>query len=319
MSSRGLASPQVTTTATAGIDVGNATSCVGLARGNAVDVVMNAEGLRETPTAVSYGGSTRAVGFQASSRCASKPRSTVVHVKRLAAMEYTHLRHSPKLLYDVQEDAASGACTVSVEGNKRRIDLSPVQVLATVIKDLKHTAESNAGTSQLARCVLSIPCYYGQDQRRAVLAAAQVAGLPDVSLMHDLTAAALSWSTSRADLHEERPLKVAFIDVGHSATQVSPGLTACIACEERVCTWACASPACILQSTASPRWCALPIPTPAGWAARVRVTGGSAPRRHRKRAAAGTCTSFTCRPGAAVNSSHNLKGSECESASGGHL
>lgn len=210
-----------------GLDVGNGTSCVALARGNAVDVVMNGEGLRETPTAVCYDDNARAVGFQAISKFASKPKNTVLHVKRLMGLPYQASTQGPKLLYDVQPDidAQCGACVVGVQRKGGCQKLRPVQVLATVLKDLKRTAESNA-RAPLGHCVLSIPCYYGQEQRWSVVAAAEVAGLryqnTSYSLMHDLTAAALSWSVSRADLSEQKPKHVLLIDVGHSATQAMP-------------------------------------------------------------------------------------------------
>lgn len=203
-----------------GVDIGNATSCVATARGQAVDIQENADGLRETPSAVWYGEKSRAVGLKASNRKVSHPATTLVEVKRLMGRTYKTLEDKEASLYVLTECPQSGACLISVTKEKA---LRPEQVIVSLMKDLTKTVELQIeGGKQINSCVLSIPCFYGQAERYLMLAAAKVAGLQQVTLMHELTAAAVCWGVSRAGLPDDNcePRHVALVDVGHCATQV---------------------------------------------------------------------------------------------------
>lgn len=45
-----------------GIDIGNSASCVALARNRGIDVIMNKESKRETPSLVSFDAKMRHIG-----------------------------------------------------------------------------------------------------------------------------------------------------------------------------------------------------------------------------------------------------------------
>ena len=66
--------------------------------------------------------------------------------------------------------------------------------------------------------VLSCPAWYTDAQRRCILDAAEIAGVKVLRLINETTATALGWGITKLDLPsaEEKPRRVAFIDVGHS-------------------------------------------------------------------------------------------------------
>jgi heat shock protein 4 len=66
--------------------------------------------------------------------------------------------------------------------------------------------------------VLSCPVWYTDSQRRAILDAAEIAGLKCLRLINDTTATALGWGITKLDLPgpEEKPRRVVFVDIGHS-------------------------------------------------------------------------------------------------------
>lgn len=66
--------------------------------------------------------------------------------------------------------------------------------------------------------VMSVPAWFTDVQRRSLIDAAEVAGLKLLRLMNDTTAAALGYGITKLDLPtaDEKPRRVAFIDVGHS-------------------------------------------------------------------------------------------------------
>ncbi|KAK1883285.1 Heat shock 70 kDa protein 4 [Dissostichus eleginoides] len=72
-------------------------------------------------------------------------------------------------------------------------------------------------------CVISVPSYFTDPERRSVMDAAQIAGLNCLRLMNDSTAVTLAYGIYKQDLPapEEKPRIVLFVDVGHSGYQVS--------------------------------------------------------------------------------------------------
>lgn len=205
----------------AGLDVGNCTSCVALARKRGVDVIMNSESKRETPSIVSYGEKMRFIGVEGAARIMMNVKNTVVQVKRLIGRKF----QDPAVQADIKElmfkvtEAADGGCLISVMYLNEPRTLSPEQVVTSLLKDLKSTAETDQG-SAITDCVVAVPAYFSESERRAMLTAADVASLKCLRLMNELTAAALNWGIFKPDLPDDQPLNVAFVDVGHSSLQV---------------------------------------------------------------------------------------------------
>lgn len=205
----------------AGFDVGNCTSCVALARKRGVDVLMNAESKRETPALVSYGEKQRFIGVNGAAKLLMNVKNTVSQVKRLLGRKFADpdiQEDIPKMMYAIEE-GPDGGCLVNVQFLGERRKLTPEQVMASLLKDLKRIAEEDQGSS-VTDCVLSVPVYYGEAERLAMLNSASLAGLQCLRLMNEPTATALAYGIFKNDLPEEEPVDVAFVDVGNSSIQV---------------------------------------------------------------------------------------------------
>uniref|UniRef100_A0A2K6LDM1 Heat shock protein 105 kDa n=1 Tax=Rhinopithecus bieti TaxID=61621 RepID=A0A2K6LDM1_RHIBE len=74
----------------------------------------------------------------------------------------------------------------------------------------------------ILNCIL-VPSFFTDAERRSVLDAAQIVGLNCLRLMNDMTAVALNYGIYKQDLPslDEKPRIVVFVDMGHSAFQVS--------------------------------------------------------------------------------------------------
>ncbi|OXB53214.1 UNVERIFIED_CONTAM: hypothetical protein H355_015135, partial [Colinus virginianus] len=96
------------------------------------------------------------------------------------------------------------------------------QITGMLLAKLKETSES-ALKKPVADCVISVPSFFTDMERRSVMAAAQIAGLNCLKLMNETTAVALAYGIYKQDLPalEEKPRNVVFVDMGHSAYQVS--------------------------------------------------------------------------------------------------
>ncbi|KAB1226209.1 Heat shock 70 kDa protein 16 [Morella rubra] len=97
---------------------------------------------------------------------------------------------------------------------------TPVQIMAMLFAHLKEIAEQRL-EMPISDCVIGIPSYFTDLQRRAYLNSATIAGLNPLRLMHDCTATALSYGIYKTDFPSSGPTYVAFVDIGHCDTQVS--------------------------------------------------------------------------------------------------
>lgn len=114
----------------------------------------------------------------------------------------------------VDIDGQVGA-EVTYRGQKERY--TATQLTAMLLSKIKATtsAELKLPVSDI---VLSVPAWFTDIQRRALIDAAEIAGLKLLRLMNDTTAAALGYGITKLDLPsaEEKPRRVVFVDVGHS-------------------------------------------------------------------------------------------------------
>jgi heat shock 70kDa protein 4 len=118
--------------------------------------------------------------------------------------------HAPLVDIDGQVGAE-----VTYRGQKERY--TATQLTAMLLSKIKATtsAELKLPVSDI---VLSVPAWFTDIQRRALIDAAEIAGLKLLRLMNDTTAAALGYGITKLDLPsaEEKPRRVVFVDVGHS-------------------------------------------------------------------------------------------------------
>jgi heat shock 70kDa protein 4 len=206
-----------------GFDVGNDTSCVALARKKGIDVIMNKESTRETPSVVSFGDKMRFSGTDGAAKISMNPTNTVRDLKRLLGKKFD----DPAVQADIKKmpfkvtKAPDGGLLVHVKYCNEMQAFTPEQLVAMVIVDLKKIAESDQGTVVID-CVVAVPTYYTEAERYAMLNATQIAGVNCLRVMNETTAAALAYGIYKTDLPETEVVHVVFVDIGHSSLQVRP-------------------------------------------------------------------------------------------------
>lgn len=92
-------------------------------------------------------------------------------------------------------------------------------MLFTKLKDISETALQTIVND----CVISVPSYFTQAERQALLDAARIAGLNVLRLFNETTATALCYGIYKQDLPapETSPRNVVFVDCGYASLQVS--------------------------------------------------------------------------------------------------
>jgi heat shock protein 4 len=104
---------------------------------------------------------------------------------------------------------------VTYLGKKERY--TATQLVSMYLSKIKATASAELKLP-VSDLVMSVPAWFTDVQRRSLMDAAEIAGLKLLRLMNDTTAAALGYGITKLDLPtaEEKPRRVAFIDIGHS-------------------------------------------------------------------------------------------------------
>ncbi|KAF0038489.1 hypothetical protein F2P81_008973 [Scophthalmus maximus] len=173
---------------------------------------------------VSFGPRNRSIGAAAKSQVVTNCKNTVQGFKRFHGRAFSDScvqSTKSNLVYDLAQ-MPSGTTGIKVMYMEEERVFSIEQVTGMLLTKLKETAES-AMKKPVADCVISVPSYFTDAERRSVMDAAQIAGLNCLRLMNDTTAVTLAYGIYKQDLPapEEKPRNVVFVDVGHSGYQVS--------------------------------------------------------------------------------------------------
>ena len=172
---------------------------------------------------VGFGAKSRYLGETAKTQEISNLKNTVNCLKRLAGRSFndpdiaTEQQYITAPLCDINGQVGA---EVNYLGKKEKF--TATQLVAMYLSKIKQTAATELKLSVSDVC-MSCPAWFTDVQRRALIDAADIAGLKLLRLMNDTTAAALGWGITKLDLPapEEQPRRVCFIDLGHSNYTVS--------------------------------------------------------------------------------------------------
>ncbi|OTA58339.1 heat shock protein Hsp88 [Hypoxylon sp. EC38] len=206
-----------------GVDFGTLNTVIAVARNRGVDVITNEVSNRATPSLVGFGPKSRYLGEPAKTQEISNLKNTVSSLKRLAGRTVNdpdiqiEQQYVSAPLVDVNGQVGA---EVTYLGKKERF--SATQLIAMFLSKIKQTTQ-NELKLPVSDLVISVPAWFTDIQRRSLLDAAEIAGLKLLRVMNDTTAAALGYGITKLDLPsaEEKPRRVAFVDIGHADYSVS--------------------------------------------------------------------------------------------------
>ncbi|KAF9207815.1 adenyl-nucleotide exchange factor sse1 [Haplosporangium sp. Z 27] len=205
-----------------GIDFGNLQSVIAVARNRGIDVICNEVSNRFTPSLVSFGPKQRYLGETAKTQEISNFKNTISSLKRIVGrtladreVQEVEKQYLTAPLVDV-----NGQLGVKVNYQGQETTFTVTQVFAMYLTKMKEIA-ANETKLPVSDCVIAIPAWFTDVQRRAVLDASEIAGLNVLRLINDSTAVALGYGITKTDLPEDKPRNICFVDVGHSTYTVS--------------------------------------------------------------------------------------------------
>ena len=167
---------------------------------------------------VGFGPKSRYLGEPAKTQEISNLKNTVGCLKRLVGRSFndpdTQIEQNFISAPLVDINGQVGA-EVSYLGKKEQF--TAIQLVAMFLSKIKQTASTELKLP-VSDMVMSVPAWFTDSQRRALIDAAEIAGLRLLRLINDTTAAALGYGITKLDLPaaDETPRRVAFVDVGYS-------------------------------------------------------------------------------------------------------
>lgn len=175
-------------TTVVGIDLGTTYSCIAYANENGEPVVQpNREGERTTPSVVHFDLDDPTIwdaGQVAKDNALIDPDRTASFVKRIIG---------------------ANPVAITVDGKT----YSPEEISAFVLKKVAGDAQALM-PMHFDGCVITVPAYFGDAEKKATLAAAEIAGLNVYGLLQEPVAAAINYGCDRTDKDEV----VAVFDLG---------------------------------------------------------------------------------------------------------
>lgn len=178
-----------------GIDLGTTNSVVAAIEGGQPSVIINAEGLRTTPSIVAYTKKEELlVGQIAKRQAVINPENTFFSVKRFIGSKESEIsENAKKLPYKVSKDQNDNIKIKCPALNK---DFSPEELSAQILRKLINDATDYLG-QEVTQAVITVPAYFNDSQRQATMDAGKIAGVDVLRIINEPTAASLAYGLDK--------------------------------------------------------------------------------------------------------------------------
>ncbi|XP_008330828.1 hypoxia up-regulated protein 1 [Cynoglossus semilaevis] len=183
-----------------------------------MEIVLNKESRRKTPLAVCLKETERLFGDNALGVSVKNPKTVYRHLQSLLGKKHENLHVSlyqkrfPE--HQLQRDSVRGTTYFK---NSEELQYTPQELLGMVLNYSRGLAQDFA-EQPIKDAVITVPAYFNQAERRAVLQAAQMADLKVLQLINDNTAVALNYGVFRRKDINNTAKNVMFYDMGSGST-----------------------------------------------------------------------------------------------------
>jgi molecular chaperone DnaK len=178
-----------------GIDLGTTNSVVAAIEGGQPSVIINAEGLRTTPSIVAYTKKQELlVGQIAKRQAVINPGNTFFSVKRFIGSKEGEISAEAKELpYKVTKDSNDN---IKIKCPALGKEFSPEEISAQVLRKLINDATTYL-SQEVTQAVITVPAYFNDSQRQATMDAGKIAGVEVLRIINEPTAASLAYGLDK--------------------------------------------------------------------------------------------------------------------------
>ncbi|MEQ2224133.1 Hypoxia up-regulated protein 1 [Ilyodon furcidens] len=211
--------PFTVTVAVMSIDLGSEWMKMAIVKpGVPMEIVLNRESRRKTPTAVCLKENERLFGDGALGVSVKNPKTVYRHLQSLLGKRHDNLqvkiyqKRFPE--HQLQDDPVRGTVYFN---SSLETQYSPEELLGMLLNYSRELAQDFA-EQPIKDAVITIPAFFNQAERRAVLHAAQMADLKVLQLIDDNAAVALNYGVFRRKDIDGTAKNVMFYDMGSGST-----------------------------------------------------------------------------------------------------
>nr|XP_031825896.1 hypoxia up-regulated protein 1 isoform X1 [Nomia melanderi] len=201
------------------IDIGSESMKVAIVSpGVPMEIALNKESKRKTPVTIAFRNGERTFGEDAQVVGIRSPQNSFSYILDLLgkSIENPMVLHYKKRFpyYDIIPDYEQHTIAFKLSEN---VTYTPEELLAQILHKGKEFAENSAG-QKISEAVITVPGFFNQVERRALMQAAELAGIKVLQLINDYTAVALNYGIFRSKEINDTAHYVMFYDMGASST-----------------------------------------------------------------------------------------------------
>ncbi|TRY90576.1 hypothetical protein DNTS_018356 [Danionella cerebrum] len=210
---------QTESVAVMSVDLGSEWMKVAIVKpGVPMEIVLNKESRRKTPVAVCLKENERLFGDSALGVAVKNPKVVYRYLQSILGktadnpLVAEYQKHFPE--HQLVKDEKRG--TVYFKFSEE-LQYTPEELLGMMLNYSRGLAQDFA-EQPIKDAVITVPAYFNQAERRAVLQAAQIAGVKVLQLINDNTAVALNYGVFRRKDINSTAQNVMFFDMGSGST-----------------------------------------------------------------------------------------------------
>ncbi|KAM2568135.1 hypothetical protein TB2_008417 [Malus domestica] len=204
-----------------GIDLGTTYSCVAVWRYDHIEIIVNGQGNRTTPSYVAFTDTERLIGDAAYNQVIRNPSNSIFDAKRLIGRRFADasVQNDLKLWPFKVTEGPDHKPMVVVTHKGQEKQFAAEEISSMVLTKMREIAEAYLG-SDVKKAVITVPAYFTDSQRQATKCAGVTAGLEVMRIINEPTAAAIAYGIdNKAGWYSKR--NVMIFDLGGGTLDVS--------------------------------------------------------------------------------------------------
>lgn len=183
-----------------------------------MEIALNKESKRKTPVAIAFRDGERTFGEDALSVGVRFPKQCYIYLLDLLGKKVDNpvvkLFQQRFPYYNIVPDPVRGTVVFQHDPETQ---FNVEELVAMMLKKAQEMAINAAGNA-VNEAVITVPGYFNQAERKAMLQAAELAGIKVLQLINDYTAAALNYGIFRRKDFNESAQYIMLFDMGASST-----------------------------------------------------------------------------------------------------
>lgn len=190
-----------------------------VAPGVPMEIALNKESKRKTPVAISFRNGERTFGEDALTNGVRSPPSNYFYLldllgKKAESSRVVEIYKERFPFYNIEADEERGTVVFRHDSNTT---FSVEELVGQLLGNARDLAMAHTD-QRIKDCVITVPAFFNQAERRALLTAAQLTGLKVLSLMSSNAAVALNYGMFRRKEINGTAQHILFFDMGASST-----------------------------------------------------------------------------------------------------